>query len=48
MPNKTKVDICYLGPILVVLFRKWFPLFEVPLLKTTTPNENMSSARQKW
>ncbi len=37
MPSKTKVDNCYSKPILNVLSRKWFPLSEVPSLKTTTP-----------
>jgi hypothetical protein len=37
---------CYLGPILDVLFRKLFPLFEVPSLRITTLEEPMSLVGQ--
>jgi hypothetical protein len=40
--SKTKVDNCYLRSILDILFRKWFPLFEVPSLRITTLEEPMS------
>ncbi len=40
--SKTKVDNCYLAPILDILFKKWFPLSKVPSLKTTTLEEPMS------
>jgi hypothetical protein len=36
--NKTKADNSYSKPILDILFRKWFPLFEVPSPRTTTLN----------
>jgi hypothetical protein len=35
--SKTKANNCYLRPILDILFKKWFPLFEVPSPRTTTP-----------
>jgi hypothetical protein len=45
--NKTKADNCYLGPILNTLFRKWFPLFEVPLLRTLIPKKLVSPTSQE-
>jgi hypothetical protein len=45
--SKPKVDHCYIGPILDILFRKWFPLFEVPSLGITTLEETMSPASQE-
>jgi hypothetical protein len=37
MPSKTKINNYYLGPILDVVFKKWFPLFKVLSPRTTTP-----------
>jgi hypothetical protein len=37
MSSKTKGNKCYLGLLLDVLFRKWFPLFEMPLPRTNNP-----------
>ncbi len=42
MPGRTNVDICYLGPILNVLFRKWFPLSEGFLPKVATLDKHVS------
>jgi hypothetical protein len=42
MPGRTNVDICYLGPILNVLFRKWFPLSEGFLPKVATLEKHVS------
>jgi hypothetical protein len=47
VPNRTKVDNCYSGPILDVLFEKWFPLSKVPSPRITTPKEPVSPTRQK-
>jgi len=47
VPNKTKANNNYLVPNLDVLFRKWFPLFEMPSLKTTSLEEPMSPTNQK-
>ncbi len=33
--SKTKVENYYSWPILNIVFRKWFPLFEVPSPKIT-------------
>ncbi len=40
--SKTKVDNCYSGHILNILFRKWFPLFKMPSLRTITLEEPIS------
>jgi hypothetical protein len=45
--NKTKVDIYYLGHILDILFRKWFPLSKVLSPNTATPKELVSLASQE-
>jgi len=45
--NETKAYNCYLGLIIDILFRKWFPLSKVPSLKTITPKEPMSPANQE-
>jgi hypothetical protein len=34
--NKAKANNCYSRPILDILFKKRFPLFQVPSPKTTT------------
>jgi hypothetical protein len=45
--SKTKVDNCYLKPILNILFRKWFPISDVPSLRTTTPEKLVSLTNQE-
>jgi hypothetical protein len=37
--SKTKADIYYSKPILDIMFRKWFPLSEMPSLIVTTPEK---------
>jgi len=44
--SKFKVNNYYSRPILDVLFRMWFPLFEVPSLRTITLEELVSLASQ--
>jgi len=34
--SKTKIDNCYSRPILNILFRKWFPLSNMPSPRTIT------------
>ncbi len=46
--SKTKANNCYLRPILDILFKKWFPLFEMPSPKTKTLEEPISPTSQKW
>jgi hypothetical protein len=46
--NMTKIDNYSLGSILDILFRKWFPLFEVPSPRITTLEKPMSLASQEW
>jgi hypothetical protein len=46
-PGNIKINIYYSGPILDVIFKKWFPLSEVFLPRTTTLKEPMSSTCQK-
>jgi len=45
--NMTKIDNYSLGSILDILFRKWFPLFEVPSPRITTLEKPMSLASQE-
>jgi hypothetical protein len=45
--SKTKANNCYLRSILDILFRKWFPLSEVPSPKTKTLEEPMSPTSQE-
>jgi hypothetical protein len=45
--SKSEEDNCYLGPILDILFRKWFLLFEVPSPRIATLEEIMSPASQE-
>jgi hypothetical protein len=33
--SKTRANNCYSEPALDIMFKKWFPLFEVPLSRTT-------------
>jgi hypothetical protein len=40
--GRTNVDICYWGPILNVLLRKWFPLLEGFLPKVATLKKHVS------
>jgi hypothetical protein len=47
VPNRTKVDNCYSGPILDVLFKKWFPLSKVPSPRIITPKEHASPIREE-
>jgi hypothetical protein len=44
--SKTKANNCYLGPILDILFRNWFPLSKVPSPKIATLKELISPAIQ--
>jgi len=44
--TKAKVDNYYSGPILDILFRKWFPLSKVLSPRTTTPEEHVSPISQ--
>jgi hypothetical protein len=37
--DKTKVDVCYSGPTLNILLKRWFPLFEVSSPTTITLEE---------
>jgi hypothetical protein len=37
MPTKIKANVCYLGPILDVLLKRWFPLVKVSSPTITTP-----------
>jgi hypothetical protein len=43
----TKIDNYSLGSILDILFRKWFPLSEVPSPRITTLEKPMSLASQE-
>jgi hypothetical protein len=45
--SKIKIDNCYLGPILDIMFRKWFPLSKVPSPRTITPKQPTSLTNQE-
>ncbi len=46
--NKSKIDSCYSRLILNILFKEWFPLYEVFSPKTATPKELVSPTSQEW
>jgi hypothetical protein len=45
--SKTKTNNYYLGPILNIMFRKWFPINDVHSPRIAIPEEPMSPTNQK-